>query len=247
MLKVFRKARQHLLTENKFRRYFIYAIGEIILVVIGILIALQINNWNEKRKNNLLLHEYEHSLIRELRIDLEKLNSLENSIRKKKEGIKNYFDYYNSETPGTETLFQKAYSLNLSKEAFYTTAYTIEDLITTGNLSLFPETKRSAILKLKNVHEINRDMESSATEWVALYEVELPRNFDLALLSGLTSEELEASGNPETNSKSEQLRVLHNVIIQTFRLYEAQSIYYHNIISATRELLKGLSGNNTDK
>ena len=39
-----------MLTENKFSKYLIYAIGEIILVVIGILIALQINNWNENRK-----------------------------------------------------------------------------------------------------------------------------------------------------------------------------------------------------
>ena len=51
MIKFFRKIRQKLLTENKFSKYLIYAIGEIILVVIGILIALQLNNWNELRKN----------------------------------------------------------------------------------------------------------------------------------------------------------------------------------------------------
>lgn len=47
MIKFFRKIRQRMFTENKFGKYLIYAIGEIILVVIGILIALQINNWNE--------------------------------------------------------------------------------------------------------------------------------------------------------------------------------------------------------
>ena len=51
MIKFFRKIRQKLLTENKFSKYLIYAIGEIILVVIGILIALQINNWNHERLN----------------------------------------------------------------------------------------------------------------------------------------------------------------------------------------------------
>lgn len=39
------------MSENKTGKYFKYAIGEIVLVVIGILIALQINNWNESRKN----------------------------------------------------------------------------------------------------------------------------------------------------------------------------------------------------
>lgn len=53
MIKFFRKIRQRLLTENKFSKYLIYAIGEIILVVTGILIALQINNWNEERKQRV--------------------------------------------------------------------------------------------------------------------------------------------------------------------------------------------------
>ncbi|EDY85025.1 hypothetical protein VDG1235_4659 [Verrucomicrobiia bacterium DG1235] len=50
MLKFFRKIRQKLLAEGKLKSYTFYAIGEIILVVVGILIALQINNWNEVRK-----------------------------------------------------------------------------------------------------------------------------------------------------------------------------------------------------
>jgi hypothetical protein len=52
MIKFFRKIRQRLLSENKFSKYLIYAVGEIVLVVIGILIALSINNWNELRKEN---------------------------------------------------------------------------------------------------------------------------------------------------------------------------------------------------
>ena len=53
MIKFFRKIRQNLLMENKTGKYFKYAIGEIILVVIGILIALSINNWNDNRKNRI--------------------------------------------------------------------------------------------------------------------------------------------------------------------------------------------------
>lgn len=50
MLHFFRRIRRRLLTENRLTRYLIYAFGEIVLVVIGILIALQVNNWNENRK-----------------------------------------------------------------------------------------------------------------------------------------------------------------------------------------------------
>ena len=51
MIKFFRRIRQNLIMENKTSKYFKYAIGEILLVVIGILLALQINNWNENRIN----------------------------------------------------------------------------------------------------------------------------------------------------------------------------------------------------
>lgn len=53
MIKFFRNIRQNLLSEGKTGRYLKYAFGEIILVVIGILIALQINNWNENRKTDI--------------------------------------------------------------------------------------------------------------------------------------------------------------------------------------------------
>lgn len=53
MLKLFRNIRKNLLNQGKTSKYFKYAIGEIFLVVIGILIALQINTWNENRKANI--------------------------------------------------------------------------------------------------------------------------------------------------------------------------------------------------
>ena len=51
MFDFFRKIGQRLLTGNKFSKYLLYAIGKIVLVIIGILIALPINNWNEFKTN----------------------------------------------------------------------------------------------------------------------------------------------------------------------------------------------------
>ena len=58
MINFFRKIRQKLLSENRIRKYLLYGIGEIILVVIGILIALQINSWNEYSKSRKLEKNY---------------------------------------------------------------------------------------------------------------------------------------------------------------------------------------------
>ncbi len=68
MIKFFRKIRQKLLSEGKTGKYFKYAIGEIVLVVIGILIALQINNWNEKNQQR----EKEKVILKNLKTSLEK-------------------------------------------------------------------------------------------------------------------------------------------------------------------------------
>lgn len=73
MIKFFRKIRQKLLSENKFRKYLVYAIGEIILVVIGILIALQINNWNELRKRDKEISKINKRLILDIDNDIRDL------------------------------------------------------------------------------------------------------------------------------------------------------------------------------
>ena len=66
MIKFFRNIRKQLAAENKIAKYLRYAIGEIILVVIGILIALQINNWNENRK----FQQQEVQILKEIKHDL---------------------------------------------------------------------------------------------------------------------------------------------------------------------------------
>jgi hypothetical protein len=70
MMKFFRKIREKRLIENKFSKYLLYAIGEIVLVVFGILIALSINNWNEKRKKENLEIILLSELVKNLQDDI---------------------------------------------------------------------------------------------------------------------------------------------------------------------------------
>ena len=75
MIKFFRKIRHNLLSEGKTGKYMKYAFGEIILVVIGILIALSINNWNENRKNQKLELEYLIGIKSNLNDDIAELEN----------------------------------------------------------------------------------------------------------------------------------------------------------------------------
>lgn len=68
MITIFRKTRQKLISENNMGNYFKYALGEIILVMIGILLALQVNNWNEDRKDRVK----EKAILKQLHKEFEK-------------------------------------------------------------------------------------------------------------------------------------------------------------------------------
>ena len=76
MLRFFRQIRQRLLTDNKFSKYLLYAIGEILLLVIGILIALQINNWNEEKKERQRLNDFLTEIRKNLSDDILKANDI---------------------------------------------------------------------------------------------------------------------------------------------------------------------------
>ena len=82
MIKFFRKIRYDLM-ENKTGKYFKYAIGEIVLVVIGILIALQINNWNESRKDKINLDNIYAMIISDLENDIKEIDNILNHYKKR--------------------------------------------------------------------------------------------------------------------------------------------------------------------
>ena len=76
MIKFFRKIRYDLMEKNKTGKYLKYAIGEIVLVVIGILIALSINNWNENRKEDNISQEYLKGINNDIIKDLEQIDEV---------------------------------------------------------------------------------------------------------------------------------------------------------------------------
>jgi hypothetical protein len=94
-MKFFRKLRQQMLGDQKIRKYLLYAIGEITLVVIGILIALQVNNWNEERKEQTELEGYLSNISKNIERDLKQLEGLLEYRSKSKAGSVVYMDLLN--------------------------------------------------------------------------------------------------------------------------------------------------------
>ncbi|WP_156112516.1 DUF6090 family protein [Lacinutrix jangbogonensis] len=133
MIKFFRKIRQNLLMENKTGKYFKYAIGEIVLVVIGILIALQINNWNTERQNENIRTSFLKKLDAELDYNTNRLDTLYSKLNDIKEQNMKLYDtlligvkQHNVE-PYLKHPGFNASRLNLSSSTF-------EQMKNTGNL-----------------------------------------------------------------------------------------------------------------
>ena len=154
MLTFFRRIRQNLISEGKTARYLKYAIGEIFLVVVGILIALSINNWNEDRKLEEIRQNYYAQLVQDL--DAETKN-LTDRIDILQESISSYEAYLTAfQTPDLDVdhLIEEMAKVNLTFQYLSFNTNTIETLESTGDIKLMPPKIRKSLIVLKRSHEL---------------------------------------------------------------------------------------------
>jgi hypothetical protein len=151
MIKFFRKIRQNLLMENKTSKYFKYAIGEIVLVVIGILIALQINNWNEKEQNKTKIVSVFKDIQEDLINDIKETDRFYNQFYKKQDSLAlkiiqgeyDKKDYLNSENSNLPFVGTFDYPLVISEQSF---------MVLNENKSIIPKEYKNIIKDLNSLY-----------------------------------------------------------------------------------------------
>ncbi|WP_299122767.1 hypothetical protein [uncultured Winogradskyella sp.] len=158
MIKFFRKIRQNLLSENKISKYLIYAIGEIILVVIGILIALNINNKNEQRIKAEKLDTIYIEIQRELALNINRVSFLIDFYEKKDSLI--YLVLNNKlakadyiKTPEISFVLFDNHQFNIQNKGY---------LRLTNELDILPENFSAILNKLNIVYEENKYVTDNA-------------------------------------------------------------------------------------
>lgn len=160
MISIFRKLRAQSIRLKKFSSFFLYAIGEIFLVMVGILMALQVNNWNEDRKNS----NKEQAILVQLKKEYESnLLQLEEKITMRFEIIATCEDILHSidhpETIEEDVLFNKIGILTLDP----TFDPIINDLMNSGNLQLIKNIELKN--KLSNWTSDVQSLKEMEIEW----------------------------------------------------------------------------------
>ena len=143
--------------QNKTGKYLKYAIGEIVLVVIGILIALSINNWNENRKHEQRATIYVDKIINDLETDIKNIDSLITIGQHNVKVIEGYFKYFENQKPlNIQNLIDSCSQIirnGVFKYRYTPNNHTFKDMLASGNSTLLSEDQRSALVELSNAQD----------------------------------------------------------------------------------------------
>ena len=147
MIKFFRKIRQKLIVENRFNKYLLYVIGEIVLVVIGILIALQINNANEQKKESAFEVKMLHEIRKEIIQDTMYFNMIRKRAETTVEGAEKMKYFYAKKEPVSDSVVKYSKKMFTSFQfSYHKGAY--EALKSTGIDKITNDSLRNAITDL---------------------------------------------------------------------------------------------------
>jgi len=179
MIKFFRKTRQNLLSEGKTEKYLKYAIGEIFLVVIGILIAVQINSWHTALKKEELKTTYTSNLINDLTKDTIQLKARirnnEDRFLKRIDSLKVIIADETTTVNDIKSMGKKLGVSGLRTLNTYNNN-TFNILISSGNIDLFDEDVIQKIMQLNRLQNFQTDVANGNREsYFSLYSNYLQR------------------------------------------------------------------------
>lgn len=178
MLRFFRHIRKQLMEKNKTRTYLLYAVGEIALVMIGILLALQVNNWNEERSLINSAESHLDLLENNLHDDRRELISIKNDIETSLESSINLVERFKQNlNPNIDSIMVEVTQL-LFEHNFSAERSALDILVNSGELGVLPDEIRKQISKYYNSVEFIEERDEISNSFIKnQYEVIVLNNY----------------------------------------------------------------------
>jgi hypothetical protein len=241
MIPFFRKIRKKMADDNRPLKYMRYAVGEIVLVVAGILIALQINNWNEERKDNKKLKMYVKDLVSDLEKDTINLNDWIRWSKKEIDKLKEIDEYINNPDSmiTIDSIINIVPNINfgnsgpgpLNQETFNT-------LVSTGDVGLIPERQMN---ELKSLNFRYKDFENGTeSNMKFIFEFLMTYLNSYRFVSNEEKNSLVYLSQMKNFDEAEFLRTLDNYVGNKIFLYGIISSHTQNVLKYSEQTLASL-------
>ncbi|MCA9488255.1 MAG: hypothetical protein KDC74_08490 [Flavobacteriaceae bacterium] len=246
-MKIFRRIRHKLIFDNKKVQYLKYALGEIVLVVIGILIALQINNWNQKRINKNTEQIYLNGLKQEFQTSKLKLEELIKINKKNYSGAKKIIELSAKNNDSIkESSFSKLLVETFSDDvAFNSNNSLLVEMINSGNLKNLSNTELRKQLTnwISTLEDISRQEEELSNQRIKVLDIFRTDKYSLNTIfqqAGVSND----FGLPKTEKQVNNLSLLksrefeNNIILFIITSIATEKSHYKPLLDDLNSILK---------
>ncbi len=157
MFRLFRAIRHGLIVRNRFTNYLLYAFGEIVLVVIGILLALQVNNWNDQRRTRELECQYLGNIRADLVNNIAEIDKFVGDRTVSIENANHIIEHIEGKPIEDPANFNARCIHIYNWKRFVQINFTVEELIYSGNLALISsDAVKFSLLRLESAYKTNK-------------------------------------------------------------------------------------------
>ena len=248
MLKFFRRIRQKLVAERNPKKYLLYATGEVLLIIIGILLALQLNNLNDGAKEDKLANQYLERLVGDLAKDTtycsQRIKAATRAVNSTKVFVQDLY-----QTQRTEAEVRKLFgNFNLGTDPLTTHNPAYLELTSSGKLSIItPSTLKEAITNYyrlneelaANIEEVNSSTNGLFPTLIATASV-VPR-----YMLDITDDPTDSSDDDWkflNDSSSKEFQVLEGVALIIYARNSELLYHFNRLDKAAKSLMNQIKG-----
>ena len=246
MPSIFHRLRKKLLKENKIRSYLTYAIGEIILIVFGILIALTINNWNQNRLNREKEQFYLEGLRSEFEQSHAKLLKLMEVNRLNYEESKKLAAYiHSSDKPGEKELSEMLYNAFSFEIDYNPNNSLLNEIINSGGLKMISNAAlRSHLIqwesRIQSIHRQESALREQREKLIDIFRTENASIKTILDLAGVTPNAIGMEKRPNEQSNRSILNSIafeNNLLIFILTGVSTEETHYQPLLSEIETIL----------